>query len=170
MPDIKLHCTFCGTPFEQQSGWPRTCPGCKRATYRNPIPVAVMLLPVLIEGADAPGLLTIRRGIEPARGKLALPGGYVDDGEDWKAAAIRELREETGIIVGPPASLELVDALSNPQGDRVLLFAKAPPVREADLPPFSPTNETSERVILRGPEELAFSLHTQVATAFFRGR
>ncbi len=62
-------------------------------SFLNPLPVAVMLVPA------AGGLVVIRRGIEPAKGLLALPGGYINLGESWQQAAARELFEETGIRV-----------------------------------------------------------------------
>ena len=46
-------------------------------------------------------LLLIRRGNDPGRGLWSLPGGRVEPGEDDAAALVREMAEETGLVVRP---------------------------------------------------------------------
>ena len=52
---------------------------------------------------DAEGRLLLFRTVEPGRPELGtwweLPGGGVEPGESWAAAAVRELHEETGLMV-----------------------------------------------------------------------
>lgn len=43
-------------------------------------------------------ILLVRRNSEVEHGKLAFPGGYMEIDEPLKVAAIRELREETGLV------------------------------------------------------------------------
>jgi len=53
---------------------------------------------------DAAGrLLLVQRANEPGRGLWSLPGGRVEPGEDDAAALVREMAEETGLVVQPGA-------------------------------------------------------------------
>ncbi|MEU6008764.1 NUDIX domain-containing protein [Streptomyces sp. NPDC047453] len=161
------HCSSCGAPYgEGVTGWPRTCPACGTAAYRNPLPVAVALQPVYDTRGTA--LVVITRTIAPARGGTALPGGYIDDHEDWRQAVVRELQEETGIEAAA-RDVRLADAMSSPDG-HLLLFGLLPERPAEGLPQFTPTDETEDRHLLRRPAELAFPLHTRAVRAWFDGR
>lgn len=152
------YCSFCGSLFGADLGWPRTCAGCTEISYVNPLPVAVTLLPV--DG----GLLVVRRTIEPRSGSLALPGGFIDLGETWREAAARELVEEAGVQVDP-ATLRLFDVASSP--GFLLVFALAPPTTASALPPSAPTDETSGWELIDQPVELAFPLQTAAIEEYF---
>jgi 8-oxo-dGTP diphosphatase len=58
---------------------------------------------------DAGRLLLIRRGHAPGLGLWSIPGGRVEAGETDAQALIRELREETGLVVEPRALLGSVE-------------------------------------------------------------
>jgi ADP-ribose pyrophosphatase YjhB (NUDIX family) len=71
----------------------RACPACGFIAFQDPKVAAAVL--VLLDG----GLVLVRRGVEPARGRWAFPSGYVDRGEVVEDAAVREVIEETGLSV-----------------------------------------------------------------------
>ena len=68
------------------------CPECGFVQYANPKPTASALV-VDDEGR----VMFARRANDPFAGKLDLPGGFVEEGEDPLDGLHRELREEAGI-------------------------------------------------------------------------
>lgn len=56
-------------------------------------------------------VLLIRRGTKPLAGEWSLPGGRIEYGETAPAAALRELKEETGVEARLVGLVDVVDAL-----------------------------------------------------------
>ena len=94
-------CSRCGArlTFGEVPGEDRerlACDACGYIAYVNPRMV-VTAIPV----TDAGEVVLLRRGIEPAYGSWAQPGGFLEVDETVNQAAIRETFEETGLIVEP---------------------------------------------------------------------
>ena len=67
-------------------------------------------------------VLLVQRGREPLKGKWSLPGGMLELGESLAEGVVREVREETGLIVEVLELVELLDRVhreSIPDGERV---------------------------------------------------
>ena len=56
-------------------------------------------------------ILMIRRGKPPREGQWSIPGGKQKLGETWRAAAAREVKEETGIDIEVLGLIDVVDAI-----------------------------------------------------------
>ena len=66
--------------------------------YKYPRP-AVTADCVVITKEENPKVLLIERGFEPFKGCWAFPGGFMNMDETTEQCAIRELEEETGMVV-----------------------------------------------------------------------
>ena len=79
------------------------------------------LTPLVGVGAvvvDKGRVLVVRRGREPLKGRWSLPGGLLEVGEPLTAGVVREISEETSLIVEPVELIELLDRIYR-EGDRV---------------------------------------------------
>ena len=76
--------------------------------YSNPTPTVDVILQ-----RDAK-VLMIRRKKDPFKGKLALPGGFVNEGETVEDAMKREAMEETSLEVEP---IDVLGVYSDPKRD-----------------------------------------------------
>jgi A/G-specific adenine glycosylase len=83
---------------------------------------------------DVATVVALRRGrvllvAQPGSNALALPGGKLEAGESPAAAALRELREETGIALTPDRLYNLDLRIELPGGPSLTPFAVVDPPR-----------------------------------------
>jgi len=123
------------------------CPDCAFTYYHNTAAATACVISAAEPDGSGERIMFLVRAAEPAKGKLDLPGGFVDAGEGALECIHRELREEIGWAppVPPGASLADVYALfaSHPNvypykgvsyNTCDLFFClRAPGLREGDL-------------------------------------
>jgi len=63
---------------------------------------------------DQGRLLLIKRGHAPGAGLWSLPGGRIEPGETDTEALVREMREETGLVIDPG---QLIGTVRRPARD-----------------------------------------------------
>ena len=120
------HCTRCGArlalgPVEGEERDRLACTDCGFIAYVNPR-LVVTTLPITAAGE----VLLLRRGIEPAHGLWAQPGGFLEIDETVREAAVRETLEEIGVVVEPG---EIVGLYSRPEAAIVVVAFEATIVR-----------------------------------------
>jgi ADP-ribose pyrophosphatase YjhB (NUDIX family) len=119
-------------------------------------------------------VVLVKRAHPPIQGQWSIPGGVLEVGELVREAAIREAREETGLIVQPADLLGvydrilrneeqrvqyhyvLVDFLCRPVGGELQAASDAAEVRwftRHELPPLKLAEDTQD-VIEKGFERL----------------
>lgn len=91
--DLFGYCPKCGSPhFEVNDEKSKKCADCGFVYYFNASAATVSFIL-----NDKGELLVCRRGKEPAKGTLDLPGGFIDLYETAEEGIAREVREETGL-------------------------------------------------------------------------
>ncbi len=99
-------CPKCGSPdFNSSGSRSMKCGSCGFHIFFNSSAAVAALVT-----DEQEKLMLVRRGVEPDYGKLDLPGGFVDPGENAEDAVKRELFEELGLKV---KTLEYVSSFPN---------------------------------------------------------
>jgi len=88
---VTPHCPRCGAALPARP--PVTCTACGYDTFLNPRPSGGVVI------VDDGRFLALQRAREPQAGQWELPGGFCGGWEHPADAAVREAREELGVIV-----------------------------------------------------------------------
>ena len=92
-------------------------------TYNYPHPAVTADCLVFAHTDEGMKLLLIQRKNEPYKGKWAFPGGFMDIDETTIDAARRELKEETGLVVGELHRVGIFDAVDRDPRERIITVA-----------------------------------------------
>lgn len=116
------YCPCCGHPLEDRHLFGRVrraCAQCGFIFFREPKVAAGVL------AEQAGRVLLIKRANDPHRGDWALPAGFVEIDEGPASAALRELREETGLIGRITGLIGTYTLRSDPRGPIILILFRA---------------------------------------------
>jgi ADP-ribose pyrophosphatase YjhB (NUDIX family) len=64
-------------------------------------------------------ILLEKRKNEPGKGKWSIPGGLVELGESVEETVIREVHEETGLLIEKPEHIDIVDNITKDENGEI---------------------------------------------------
>jgi len=154
MKPLELNfCPNCGSPMADRFVFGRTrraCSACGFVFFREP----KLAAGALVEQDGK--VLLVRRAVAPKLGSWCLPAGYVEYDEGPVAAVLREVREETGLLVRVTGLLAAYHVRSDPRGLGVIIIYRAAPVG-GELVPGDDASEAKFFSPDDLPNDLAFS-------------
>jgi ADP-ribose pyrophosphatase YjhB (NUDIX family) len=155
VPARSRFCPRCGirlVPRDDRGNLRPTCPRCGYVLYRNPVPAAGVLL------AGRSGVLLVKRRFWPAAGAWCLPAGFLEYGESPRRCALRELREETGLVGRLTGLFGVYAGMDDPRVRAVLILYTAER-RGGRLRAGDDAVETRFFALDDLPERIAFAAH-----------
>lgn len=163
-PEGKRWCPYCAGPLRRRrfEGRQRLfCDACDAPIYENPVPASCL---VVVD--DRNRVLLVKRNVAPKIGWWCLPGGFMELDETPEAAALRELKEETGLR-GQIDTLMGVMATPNRMYHTVLMVAYRVRRFEGTARPGDDAAETSWFSQTALPP-IAFSSHAHFIDRHFK--
>ncbi len=125
------YCPHCGSPLGTGQAFGRLRPLCAYCGYVHFLDPKVAVAALIVDGGR---VLLVRRALPPAVGQWALPAGYMDREESPEAALLREIQEETGLVVRA-GELQAVLPLAGWDEPRGLLLVYAATPESGTLAP-----------------------------------
>jgi len=140
--NLRYHCTVCATIH-----------------YENPKPTATLICP---KGEE---ILLVKRAVEPGKGLWGLPGGFIEMNETPQMAAVRELKEETGLTGVVEKFLGTSSHFNTIHGD-VLLLGMLINVSDISGLQAGDDADKAEWFPLKSLPPLAFRSHTEIVNLY----
>jgi 8-oxo-dGTP diphosphatase len=138
-------------------------------SYKYPRPALTVDALVYSKLNDGYHVLLVQRGIEPFKGKWALPGGFVDMDELLEAACRRELKEETGLEVERMMQFKTFDAIERDPRHRTISVVYSVELPEKAEVQGDDDADGAEWFAVNNLPELGFD-HKEILAEFFHGK
>ncbi len=167
-------CRRCGAAIEKLTENAFRCANGHKLFYDAAPATGALLL------NDKNEVLLVVRAVDPAKGKLAMPGGFCDHGEDLAQALARELQEELGLTPQDYSTPQYLTSAAGDylwQGDTTRVFGVAfwgrikpgavikPGDDAADFAFFDPHNIPRERLAFESQNKFLDALIAILKTA-----
>ncbi len=148
-------CPLDGQPLTQSVHGHPAC-ACGFVHWDNPVPVVAVIAPM------GGGIVAVQRKLDPCAGGWCLPCGFIDTLENPSAAAVREMKEETGLDVEP---VSILRAVTTP-GNQTILFYMTK-ITGGEMIAGDDASDVRAFPVAEIPK-LCFPLHNEVIRDFVR--